>query len=165
MLTLGFSSAKELLEPSDGSAPHIYKGQVTPFTKGLNHDESQALDRHEHMYILATMVSNLEEKLCISPSSKPLDGRMRLLHFGPVSSDRVMSILGRAFTGGSHVSDEAVTYKEIDGLRIDFDEKDSRWRRVCVDGKIVRVSRNGWVTVQLCSKSPLDLLVLLRAKS
>lgn len=106
------------------------------------------------------MVSNLEEKLCISPYSKPLDGRMRLLHFGPMSSDRVMGVLGRAFTDGSHVSDETVSYEEVDGLRIDFDEEDSRWRRVCVDGKIVRVGKNGWVTVRMCAESPLDLLML-----
>ena len=153
-------SAKELLEPSDYSAPHVYKGRVTPFIKGQIPGASRALDRHEHMYILATMVSNLEEKLCISPDSKPLDGQMRLLHFGPMSSDRVMSILGRAFTDGSHVSDVAVSYQEVEGLRIDFDEEESRWRRVCVDGKIVRVSKNGWVAVKMCAESSLDLLVL-----
>ncbi|KAK4693219.1 hypothetical protein P7C71_g4140, partial [Lecanoromycetidae sp. Uapishka_2] len=142
-------AAKELLVPSDGSAPHVYKGKVTLFKKNSQGQETQTtLDSQEYMYTLATMVSNLEEKLTISPHSKPLDGHMRLLHFGPVSSGEVMKILGLAFQGGGHVENEAVGYEDIEGMRIDFDEPDSRWRRVCVDGKIIRVGEGGWVEVR-----------------
>ena len=51
------------------------------------------MDRREHMYVLATMVSNLQEKLRISPLSKPLDGQMRLLHFGPMDAAGVMRVM------------------------------------------------------------------------
>lgn len=142
-------AAKELLAPSDGSVPHVYKGKVTLFKKDSHGQEFQTtLESNEYMYLLATMVSNLEEKLTISPHSKPLDGHLRLLHFGPISSGEVMKILGLAFQGGGHVEDEAVGYDDIEGMRVDFDESDSRWRRVCVDGKIIRVGEGGWVEVQ-----------------
>lgn len=142
-------AAKELLSPSDGSAPHVYKGQIILFKLDENgHEIRQALNAQEHGYILATLVSNLEEKLAISPHSKPLDGQLRLVHFGAIPSEEVMKILGLAFQGGAHVDDEAVGYENIEGIRIDFDEPDGRWRRVCVDGKIVRVGQSGWVEVR-----------------
>ena len=143
-------AAKELLAPSDGSPTHTYKGKITltkrnATTGELNHEVLQA---REYMYLLATLVSNLEEKLMISPASKPLDGELRLLHFPPVSASEVLRILGLAFQGGRHVEDEAVGYDVIEGMRIDFDEGDGRWRRVCVDGKIIRVGEGGWVEVR-----------------
>ena len=153
-------AAKELLTPSDGSEPHVYKGKITLIKTGPDGREvHHTLERQEHMYILATLVSNLEEKLTISPGSEPLDGQLRLVHFGTVPSAEVMRILGMAFQGGGHVKDEAVGYESIDGLRIDFDEKDSRWRRVCVDGKIVRVSEGGWVEVRKNTREVLDIVV------
>jgi diacylglycerol kinase family enzyme len=156
-------AAKELLAPSDGSAPHVYKGKIT-LTKRNEHGEGlqQALEAQEFMYILATLVSNLEETLIISPHSRPLDGQIRLLHFGPISSADVMRILGLAFQGGGHVDDEAVSYDSIDGMRIDFDdrEQDGRWRRVCVDGKIIRVSRGGWVEMSK-NDSTADVLDII----
>ena len=157
-------AANELLAPSDGSAPHIYTGKVT-VTRRNNHgqDIQEALGSHRLMYILATLVSNLEEKLTISPDSKPLDGQLRLLHFGPISSADVMNIMGMAFQGGRHVEDQAVNYDSIQRMRIDFDEEDGRWRRVCVDGKIVRVGENGWVEVRKNSSADvLDIIAELR---
>ena len=142
-------AAKELLSPSDGSAPHVYRGKITLFTlDGNGHETRHTLKTQEHGYVLATLVSNLEQTLTISPHSKPLDGRLRLLHFGPVPSEEVMEILGLAFQGGSHVDNEAVCYESVEGIRIDFDERDARWRRVCVDGRIVRVGERGWVEVR-----------------
>ena len=153
-------AAKELLAPVDDSPSHTYKGKITLFKKndqGLQ--IQQVLDRQTHMYILATMVSNLEVKLNISPHSRPLDGQLRLLHFAPIPSAEVMRILGLAFQGGKHIADEAVGYEEIQGVRIDCDEDDSRWRRVCVDGKIVQVGQGGWVEVQKnISSDVLDIL-------
>ncbi|KAL9066818.1 MAG: hypothetical protein Q9161_007324 [Pseudevernia consocians] len=142
-------AAKELLSPSDGSAPHVYRGQITLFKLDKNgHEIRQMLDAQNYGYILATLVSNLEEKLTISPHSKPLDGQLRLVRFGAISSEEVMKILGLAFQGGAHVDGEAVGYENVEGLRIDFDEADGRWRRVCVDGRIVRVGESGWVEVR-----------------
>ena len=154
-------AAKELLSPSDGSAPHVYKGLITLFKLDENgHETRQTLNTQEYGYILATLVSNLEQTLTISPHSKPLDGQLRLLHFGPAPSEEVMKILGLAFQGGSHVDDEAVGYESVEGIRIDFDERDARWRRVCVDGKIVCVGESGWVEVRKNSNADvLDIVV------
>ncbi len=153
-------AAKELLAPSDGSAPHVYKGKVTLFQKdNQGHETQTTLDSNEYMYILATMVSNLEEKLTISPQSKPLDGHLRLLHFGPIASGEVMKILGLAFQGGGHVDEEVVGYDDIEGMRIEFDEPDGRWRRVCVDGKIIRIGEGGWMEVRKNTEAEvLDLV-------
>lgn len=152
-------AAKELLMPADGSTPHAYRGKITLFRRDdAGQETQQILDSHEHMYILATMVSNLEEKLTISPHSKPLDGQIRLLHFSPTSSADVMRIMGLAYQGGQHISDDAVGYDDIAGMRIDFDESESRWRRVCMDGKIIQVGEGGWVEMR---KNDLDVLDII----
>lgn len=158
-------AAKELLAPAEGSAPHVYTGKITLLKRDGDDDttdefRSVVMDTHAHEYILATLVSNLEEKLTISPHSTPLDGQLRLVHFGPMPSPDVMSIMAGAFQGGKHVDDERVRYEVIEGMRIDFEDEDEgkgveegeiggRWRRVCVDGKIVRVPRGGWLEVRM----------------
>ncbi|MCJ1226380.1 hypothetical protein MMC12_003030 [Toensbergia leucococca] len=142
-------AAKELLEPSDGLESHRYKGKITLIKTNKHGEEThQTLNRKEHIYVLATLVSNLEETFTVSPSSKPLDGQLRFLNFGAAPSAEIMRILGLAFQGGLHVQEDAVGYDEINGLRIDFEESDSRWLRVCVDGKIIRVGEEGWVEVR-----------------
>ena len=142
--------AKELLAPSDGSPPHVYKGKITLTKKDgdgrVHHD---IMKRRDHEYILATLVSNLEENLTISPRSRPFDGQLRLLHFGPMPSDQVMGIMGLAYQGGKHVDNDLVGYEEIEGMRIDFEEDSPEWRRVCVDGKIVQVSEAGWIELEI----------------
>jgi hypothetical protein len=140
-------AAKEALYPADGSPPHPYKGKISILQNGV---QWIALPEEEHMYVLATMVSHLEQPFCISPATKPLDGSMHLVYFGPRSGDEIMGIMGKAYQGGLHVEEEDVRYESIDGLRIEFEgrEDDGRWRRICVDGKIVRVEENGWVEVR-----------------
>ncbi|MCJ1236964.1 hypothetical protein MMC14_004948 [Varicellaria rhodocarpa] len=156
-------AAKELLDPSDGSAPHRYCGRVGVLKRdGDGKETTEYLERGEHMYILATLVSNLEQALTISPESKPLDGQLRFLHFGVIPSDEVMRILGMAFAGGKHIGEKAVGYQSIEGLRIEFDEPDGRWRRVCVDGRIVRVGEGGWVEVRREVRDVLDVIACLQ---
>jgi diacylglycerol kinase family enzyme len=139
-------AAKEALYPADGSAPHPYKAKVSIVKR--NGADWVPLPRQEHMYVLATMVSNLERTFTISPASKPVDGHLRLVHFGPQSADEAMRIMGLAYQGGKHVQDPAVGYEDIDGIKIEFEEEDARWRRVCIDGKIVRVEKGGRVEVR-----------------
>lgn len=153
-------AAQELLSPPDGSAPHNYKGKISIFKKSLGeHKEIVTLDRREHMYILASLVSNLEEKLRISPHSKPLDGQLRLVHFRPLSNSKVMRIFELAYQGGLHIHDADVQYDDIDGLRIDFEEPDDRWRRVCIDGKVVQVNEGGWVEIRKERRNVIDIIV------
>lgn len=139
-------AAKEALYPSDGSLPHEYCGKLSIILP--ENQEWITLDRTEHAYVLATLVSQLERGFHISPASQPLDGKLRLIDFGPMSGDEAMQLVTRAYHGGKHVEDDRVGYREILGLRIEFDEQDARWRRVCVDGKIVRVEQGGWVEVR-----------------
>jgi diacylglycerol kinase family enzyme len=148
-------AAKEALYPADGSPPHPYKGKVSILKENPDaviQEGAQwtTLPEEEHMYVLATMVSHLEKPFCISPKSKPLDGSMHLVHFGPRSGDAVMSVMNKAYDGGKHVDEEDVRYESIDGLRIEFEgkEDDGRWRRICIDGQIVRVEKDGWVEIR-----------------
>jgi diacylglycerol kinase family enzyme len=148
-------AAKEALYPADGSPPHPYKGKISilkedPYAIVSEGAQWTTLPEEEHMYVLATMVSHLEQPFCISPATKPLDGSMHLVHFGPRSGDEAMAVMGKAYQGGLHVQEEDVRYESIDGLRIEFEgkEEDGRWRRICVDGKIVRVERDGWVEIR-----------------
>lgn len=138
-------AAKEALYPADKSPPHAYKGRVSVLNSS---GKWTTLPEQEHMYVLCTLVSRLESTFCISPSSKPLDGSMHLVHFGPVDGDEAMRIMGLAYQGGKHVGDGKVRYESIEGLRVEFEEGEGRWRRVCVDGKIVRVEEGGWVEVR-----------------
>lgn len=152
-------AARELLVPSDGSASHIYRGRITLFRKDdKGREDSLMLERREHMYILTSLVSNLEERFEISPHSKPLDGQLRLVHFGAIASTDVMRIMGLAAQGGLHIRDDSVGYDDIDGMRIDFEETDGHWRRVCVDGKIVMVNEGGWVEVRQGQRDVLDII-------
>ncbi|KAK5170763.1 hypothetical protein LTR04_004087 [Oleoguttula sp. CCFEE 6159] len=158
-------AAKEALFPADGSEPHRYKAMVSLLRRNserASKEEWQTLDREEHMYVLATLVSRLEKGFTISPASKPLDGKLRLVHFGPMPSDEVMRIMGQAYQGGHHVDEEAVGYEDIDGVRIDFGgrEENARWRRICVDGKIILVEPDGWVEVRKGGNGAVDVVCM-----
>ena len=152
-------AAKELLDPSDGSEPHHYKGRITIIKRDRNGEESAIeIDRKEHVYILATLVSSLQQGFTISPHTKPLDRQLRLIHFEVLPSDEIMRILGLAFAGGRHIGENTVNYHEIEGLRIEFEEPDSRWRRICVDGKIISVGEGGWMEMRREARDVLDLI-------
>lgn len=132
---------------------HVYSGTVK-FRKD-RYEPWQTFkhkngEEKKHKYILATMVSNLEEKFCISPASKPMDGSLRLVAIGDETPETLMRITAGAYNNGSHVESEkdVVTYEEIDSLRIEFDEEDEKWRQVCIDGKIVAVEKGGWVEMR-----------------
>ena len=73
-----------------------------------------------------------------------------------------MRIMGRAYQGGKHVEHEAVSYEKVEGLRIEFRglEAEGQWRRVCVDGKIVRVDREGWVEISKVDGSVVNVVVV-----
>jgi diacylglycerol kinase family enzyme len=150
-------AAKEALYPANGSPPHPYTAQISV----LRGENWCTLEEQEHMYVLATMVSNLEKPFCISPATKPFDESLHLVHFGPTTGDEAMRIMGLAYQGGKHVDDPAVRYEAIDGLRIEFQgkEKESKWRRICVDGKIVKVEEDGWIELRKEQRRVLDLVI------
>ena len=149
-------AAKEALTPSNGSPPHAYKGCVSVRRPGTGATWEQ-IPRAEHGYILATFVSQLAAGFTISPHSNPLDGKLRLVHFGALSGADAMDVMTKAFQGGKHIDEALVGYEEIEGLKIVF-EDDARWTRVCVDGKIIRVGEGGWVEVSTDVAGVVDLV-------
>jgi diacylglycerol kinase family enzyme len=155
-------AAKELLHPADGTSPHRFQGQITMTTSDAQTGEKSQyiLKESEHMYVLATLVPRLEKDFLISPYTEPLGGQMRFLRFGPLSGDEAMRLMMLAYQGGKHVQDDLVTYEEIERLRIDFHEDLERWRRVCIDGKIVAVGQGGWMEL---SKEPRHLLNIIKS--
>jgi diacylglycerol kinase family enzyme len=147
-------AAKEALFPSDGSPPHAYRGTVSIRRPG---EDWKNIPRQEHGYVLATFVSQLEAGFTISPASKPLDGKLRLVHFGDLGGQEAMDVMTKAFQGGKHVDDNRVGYEEIEGVLIEFEDEDPRWRRVCIDGIIV-VGEGGWVEVSTGIEGVVDLV-------
>ena len=132
-------AAEELLKD-----PHVYRGKV----KWRKNDGTWTdLEEMEHSYVLTTLVPQLEETFLISPDTKPLDGSLHLVAIGPESGEEVMRIMGLVYQAGQHVLDPKVTYEDIEGLRIEFDEDEAQWRQVCVDGKIIEVAKGGWIEV------------------
>lgn len=157
-------AAKELLYPADGSESHRYKGKITLIKrdKGSGEEYREVLEGTEHMYVLTTMVSELEKGFMISPRSRPLDGQLRFVHFGPVSPEEAMRLLGLAYQGGKHVDEAGVGYEDVEGARIDFDEEADRWRRVCVDGTVVPVAPGGWMEVRRAEQELIKLVTAPR---
>ncbi|KAE8145044.1 ATP-NAD kinase-like domain-containing protein [Aspergillus avenaceus] len=153
-------AANQLLFPPNGAESHRYLGTVTLTRKKdeANREDIEILKSKEHMYMLVTLVPKLEKDFVISPKSVPLDGRLRVIHFGPARPEKVTQLMASAYQGGQHVYEESVLYSEIEGLHIQFHEIDEKWRRVCIDGKIVTVESGGWMHVY---KEPRFLLNLL----
>ena len=154
---------KELLFPSTGDKTHKYHGIITltlcdpatreMYTAPLGQD-------NKHMYMLATSVPNLERNFVISPDSKALDGRLRIVYFGPMPPSEVVDIMSLAYQNGKHTQSKDVTYTEVEGFKIEFREELEKWRRVCIDGKIIVVSRDGWVDVEKDRRHLLRLITL-----
>lgn len=57
--------------------------------------------------------------------------------------------MAMAYDGGKHVTDPQVRYECVRGLRVEIEEEEERWRRVCVDGAIVAVPAGGRVEVEV----------------
>ncbi|KAI0838939.1 TRM-domain-containing protein [Hypoxylon sp. FL0890] len=154
-------AAQELLKES-----HAYNAIVE--LGGKDDSQLHKLDRDRYAYILVAAVSNLEKTFTISPSTKPLDGQLRLVHFGPVSGEKTMEIMMAAYDGGKHVDmkwigedgkEERVGYEEFDVIKVTTLEEDARWRKVCIDGTIVELPQGGVMTVKTEDKPRLQLLV------
>ncbi|KAI9651872.1 MAG: hypothetical protein M1831_007537 [Alyxoria varia] len=155
-------AAKENLFPADGSQSHAYTGQVSMLTQDVARDKHflEPIPRSTHSYVLVTLCSQLENGFRISPDSKPLDGQLRIVHFGSKKGEDVMKIMQLAYDGGKHVQDPEVGYKAINGLKLTFEEEEERWRRICVDGKIFVCPRGASVDVLEEEASVLDMIYL-----
>ncbi|KAM0258091.1 hypothetical protein ACHAQJ_003996 [Trichoderma viride] len=141
---------------------HPYNAQVDVRHPGSS--EWETIPGNEHTYVLLTPLSNLERTFTISPASKPLDGKLRLVHFGTVGDERTMEIMMKAYDGGKHVGlkwddGHEVRYEEVDEVRVTILEEDERWRKVCIDGTIVDIPKGGQLSVRKEEKSGFQVLV------
>ncbi|RSL63756.1 hypothetical protein CEP54_005082 [Fusarium duplospermum] len=139
--------AQELLRES-----HAYAAEVSIRRRGSTAFE--VIPRDKHAYVLTALVSNLERKFTISPATRPLDSRLRLVHFGPIGGERTMNVMLKAYEEGSHVGmkwddGERVGYDEVDEVKITTLEDDERWRKVCIDGTIVEIPKGGHMSVKM----------------
>jgi diacylglycerol kinase family enzyme len=151
--------AQELLRES-----HPYTAQVAIRRPGATADAFEVVPRDAHTYVLSTVVSNLERTFTISPASRPLDGKLRLVHFGPVGGERTMKAMMAAYDEGKHVDmawedGQRVGYDEVEEVRVVIQEESERWRKVCVDGTIIEVPQGGSMTVRTLEEGPLRVLV------
>jgi len=64
--------------------------------------------------------------------------------------------------GGKHVEEEAVNYDSVQGVQIELggQEKSWRYRRICVDGKIVLLGEHGFVDCKISNLRVLDVVAL-----
>ncbi|CAK7236600.1 hypothetical protein SCUCBS95973_009661 [Sporothrix curviconia] len=169
-------AAQELLKVS-----HAYDADVRFVKAGATVAAPNRLGRRFN-YVLATMVSNLEKTFTISPASEPLDGQLRLVHFGDVGGAKTMDIMMAAYNNGAHVgmtwpspagdkpaeeamgdakepAEESVGYDAIDELQVNVLEQDSRWRKVCIDGTIIEIPQGGWMKVRKAPTPVLQIIV------
>lgn len=156
-------AAKELLFPSTGEETHKYRGIITLTLRDPKNGEprtTEVVQGDEHAYILATFVPKLEKGFVISPDSKALDGRLRIVHFSPMPPNEAVELMSLAYQNGKHAHHRDVTYTEVEGFEIKFREELEKWRRVCIDGKIIVVPRDGWMDVQRERRHLLELISL-----
>lgn len=149
--------AEKLLKES-----HPYVARVEVRRAGSS--DFEVIPREQHGYVLSTLVSNLERTFAISPDSRPLDGQLRLVHFGAVGGERTMDVMMKAYDEGKHVNvewddGEAVGYEAIDEVRVTTHEEDERWRKVCIDGTIVELPREGNVSIKRVAKALFKVVV------
>lgn len=128
---------------------------TTTTTIGRDTGDNNNSNNSYFNYILTTLCSNLEKTFTISPESKPLDGMLRLVHFGGADGKRTMEIMGAAYNEGRHVGMEGVGYEAIEAIKVTTLEDDARWRKVCIDGTIVELPKEGSMTVR---RSPVERL-------
>ncbi|KAK3374488.1 ATP-NAD kinase-like domain-containing protein [Lasiosphaeria ovina] len=168
-------AAAELLKEA-----HAYAATVAVRRPGSTEEElllapdSLNKPRKEFTYVLATLVSSLERAFTISPASRPLDGQLRLVHFGAVDGERTMDVMRAAYRGGEHVGmrwttqtqsdggkeiEDGVGYDAVDEVRVTVQEPDPRWRKVCIDGTIVELEDGGWMAVARSAEQRLRVLV------
>lgn len=137
---------------------------------------SSGESRERFMYVLSTLVSNLEKTFTISPESRPLDGQLRLVSFGAVGPEKTLELMQAAYNDGNHVNctwpppdntgeetqaghDKVVGYNKLEEVKITIQEEDPRWRKVCIDGTIVEIPQDGWMHVRKTGKSRFRVLV------
>ncbi|KAK7447519.1 diacylglycerol kinase catalytic domain-containing protein [Colletotrichum acutatum] len=156
--------AQELLKES-----HAYVATVEVRSPGAATGEQRRrrVERERFGYALAAMVSNLEKTFTIAPDSGPLQGKLKLVHFGAVGGEKTMEIMMAAYKEGAHVGmtwtdaegrEDYLGYEDAEEVRVTIGESDPRWRKVCVDGTIVEIPEGGWMSVETLERPLFGIL-------
>ncbi|ODV82835.1 hypothetical protein CANARDRAFT_30553 [[Candida] arabinofermentans NRRL YB-2248] len=122
----------------------IFKGSVKLI--GSNGDVVLKPTGSKMGYFVLASVSNFEKTFKISPDSKVYDQSLHLIYFDHLqNTDDTMQIMKEVYDNGSHIKDPRVTYLEMDtdhSIELSFDPEmssDTRFCRICLDGRIVTV--------------------------
>ncbi|KAJ0305185.1 hypothetical protein COL5a_009025 [Colletotrichum fioriniae] len=154
--------AQELLKES-----HAYVATVEVRSPGATGKQRRRVERERFGYALAAMVSNLEKTFTIAPDSGPLQGGLKLVHFGAVGGEKTMEIMMAAYKEGAHVGmkwtdaegrEDYLGYEDAEEVRVTIGESDPRWRKVCVDGTIVEIPEGGWMAVETLERPLFGIL-------
>jgi diacylglycerol kinase family enzyme len=149
--------ANDLLFPKDGSSPHAYYASISL--------DEKPIEEKFHGYVLASLVSNLEKTFTISPNSEPLDGKLRVVRFGPIDGTLAMEVMKNAYEGGKHVNMDVVEYSTVEKIRVVFHEASDNWmwRRCCIDGLIIAVEKDGWMEVEMVENGEEAVMIVVDA--
>ncbi|KAF4126671.1 Diacylglycerol kinase catalytic domain [Geosmithia morbida] len=152
-------AAQELLRTS-----HAYAATLEMRAPGSPTLETAGGRDGTHSYVLASLVSNLERTFTISPDARPLDGQLRVVHFGDVGRERTMEAMTKAYDGGKHVhvawpDGQKVHYEPVEEMRVTIREDEDRWCKVCIDGTTVHVPTGGQMNVRMLEETPLQVLI------
>ena len=144
MKSLQQVAARQLLSPR----PHIYNGKLLI-------DNSPAQGSH-HTYLLIAHVSHLEPTFPIAPQQSPLSSTVSIMHIGPISGEELMDIMSTVYDNSRHLKMEQVGFaQEVSNVQFEVDEKEERWRRICIDGKIISLENGARINLQMCNEIEL----------
>jgi len=130
---------------------HAYRGAISIVRPGSTvWEEIEDTNGEGHFYFVVTGVSNFEPAFTISPAANVVDGVLRIIYFGVgdvEGAEGVMGVMKAAYDGGKHVSMPGVRYQVVDGVRVHVKEAEEKWRRICVDGVVVTLEKDGWLEI------------------
>jgi len=130
---------------------HAYRGAISIIRPGSTvWEEIEDTNDEGHFYLVVTGVSNFEPTFTISPAANGVDGVLRIIYFGVgdvEGAEGVMGVMKAAYDGGKHVSMPGVRYQAVDGVRVHPKEAEDKWRRICVDGVVVTLEKDGWFEI------------------
>ncbi|KAI9894855.1 MAG: hypothetical protein M1814_000075 [Vezdaea aestivalis] len=140
-------AAQRNLEP----VPKVYRGEVELViederTGDDNYDGAKRMEIGSEglVYLTVPMVGRLEKGFVLAPKSTPADGRLWAVWLpGKWSGEEIMRVMGGAYDGGGHVGMDKVGFESVKGLRLRSEAGGWTDGRICVDGRIVVIPKEG----------------------
>lgn len=121
--------------------PHVYHGSLRV------DDEIVAV---KHTYLLISHVSHLEPTFNIAPRQSPLRDTVSVVQIGEMDGVGLMGVMKAVYDGSKHLEMDAVRFLDgVRGAEFVVEEREERWRRICVDGEIIVVEQGGRINVRV----------------